>query len=147
MTNPEKSKNTDVKIRKYGHSQRSPIKIEGETRTKQSAQAETDINNIMARYIKTGHISWVNRQTPTYGISDGQTFHEAMNIVIEAQENFSELPAHIRKRFGNDPEQFLDFVTDENNKDEATRLGMLNTPLAAQEDSLPSTTEENTVPE
>ena len=70
-----------------------------------------------------------------------------MNIVIEAQENFSELPAHIRKRFGNDPEQFLDFVTDENNKDEAIRLGMLDTPLAAEEDSLPSTTGENTVPE
>ena len=138
---------TKIKIRKYGHSQRSPIKIEGETRTKQSAQAETDINNIMARYTKTGHISWVNRQTPTYGISDGQTFHEAMNIVIEAQENFSELPAHIRKRFGNDPEQFLDFVTDENNKDEAIRLGMLNIPAAAEEDSLPSSAADNTVPE
>jgi phage internal scaffolding protein len=136
-----------ITIRKFGHSQRSPIKIEGETRTKQSAQAETDINNIMARYIKTGHISWVNRQTPTYGIADGQTFHEAMNIVIEAQENFSELPAHIRKRFGNDPEQFLDFVTDENNKDEATRLGMLNIPAAAEEDSLPSSAADNTVPE
>jgi phage internal scaffolding protein len=140
-------KENSITIRKYGHSQRSPIKIEGETRTKQSAQAETDINNIMARYLKTGHISWVNRQTPTYGISDGQTFHEAMNIVCEAQENFSELPAHIRKRFGNDPAQFLDFVTDENNKDEAIRLGMLNTPAAAEEDFLPSSAAENTVPE
>ena len=71
---------TKIKIRKYGHSQRPPIKIEGEPRTKQSAQAETDIKNIMARYVKTGHISWINSQTPTYGISDGQTFHESMNI-------------------------------------------------------------------
>ena len=70
-----------------------------------------------------------------------------MNIVIEAQENFSELQTHIRKRFGNDPEQFLDFVTNENNKDEATRLGMLNIPAAAEEDSLPSSAADNKVPE
>ena len=67
--------------------------------------------------------------------------------MIEAQEKFSELPAHIRKRFGNDPIQFLDFVTDENNKDEATRLGMLKIPAAADEVSLPSSAADNTVPE
>ena len=149
MTNQEKSKNTDARplIRKYGHSQRVQTNITGETRTKVSAQAETDINNIMAKYIKTGHIAWTNRQPPQYGISDGQTFHEAMNIVIEAEENFSELPAHIRKRFGNDPQEFLNFVSDENNHNEAIKLGMIPSPAVAEETSFPSNEVDNTVPE
>ena len=134
-------------IRKYGHSQRSQIHITGETRTKVSDQAETDINNIMAKYIKTGHIGWQNRQPPQYGISDGQTFHEAMNIVIQAEENFSELPAHIRKRFGNDPAEFLNFVADEKNHNEAVKLGMIPSPAEAEEASLPSIEVDNTVPE
>jgi len=136
-----------ISIRKYGHSQRSQTHITGESRTKVSAQAETDINNIMAKYIKTGHIGWHNSQPPQYGISDGQTFHEAMNIVIQAEENFSELPANIRKRFGNDPAEFLNFVADEKNHDEAIKLGMIPSPAEAEEARLPSIEVDNTVPE
>ena len=123
-------------IRKFGHSQRSSITITGETRTKQSMLAETDINNIMAKYSQTGLINWVNRTQPSYGETDGTTYHEAMNLVLDAQEAFSELPSNIRQRFSNDPQQFLTFMGDKNNQNEAQELGLVYTPAPKIEDSL-----------
>lgn len=35
---------------------------------------------------------------------------EALNTVIEAQEQFDALPAKVRERFGNDPEAMLEFL-------------------------------------
>jgi phage internal scaffolding protein len=106
---------------------REAVKTEagGESRTKQSFKKECDINLIMAKYQKTGAITHFNKHQQNYGIADGSTFQDAMNLVCEAQEMFNDLPSSIRSRFGNDPAAFLDFVQNDENADEMARMGLI----------------------
>lgn len=106
---------------------RRPVKLSTpeETRTKQSHKDECDINNIMARYRRTGLIEAVNRNQPRYADVTGLEFRSAMEMVAQAQQLFEDMPSSVRKRFGNDPAAFLDFVNDPENRPEAVRLGLL----------------------
>lgn len=108
-------------------SKRRPVKLSTpeETRTKQSHKDECDINNIMARYRRTGLIEAVNRNQPRYADVTGLEFRTAMEMVAQAQQLFEDMPSGVRKRFGNDPAAFLDFVNDPENRPEAVRLGLL----------------------
>lgn len=97
--------------------------------TKQEFRDECDINQIMARYEKTGQLPSVNYRQPMYGdVSSLASFHDAMNTVVQAEQMFMALPAELRDRFGNDPAQMLKFLDDPENKDEAIRLGIVNAP-------------------
>ncbi|QKI28939.1 VP3 [Kummerowia striata gokushovirus] len=98
--------------------------------TKQSFRDECDINNIMRRYEATGTIDHINRRQPQYGdFSDVSSYQEAIDIVTRAEELFSELPARVRDRFNNDPNNLLEFMADPNNKDEAMELGLIAKPV------------------
>ena len=100
---------------------------EGESMTKQSFKAECDVNTIMARYQKTGVVEHANQYQGDYGNFIGvMDFHSAMNYVVEAKEMFLELPSEIRNRFGNDPGAFLEFVGNDENRDEMVKLGLIN---------------------
>ena len=46
------------------------------------------------------------------------------------------LDANVRKRFHNDPAELIDFVSDEKNRDEAVRLGLLQIPEFPKPDPL-----------
>lgn len=94
--------------------------------TDQSFAADADINTIMARYQSTGEIPLVNQAYPQFLDVTEQDFQEHMNIVAEANQLFSELPSRLRDRFGNDPAAFLGFVSDEDNRVEMARLGLLS---------------------
>ena len=45
-----------------------------------------------------------------------------MNVIVQARESFMTLPAKTRARFQNDPQQFMEFMHDENNFDEIVKL-------------------------
>lgn len=94
------------------------------SRTKQSFKAECDINTIIKRYLRTGQLDFAARHEPRYGDATGQDFQAAMLTVAKAQTMFNDLPAALRARFGNDPAQFLDFVHDDKNTEEARELGL-----------------------
>ena len=98
----------------------------GVSRTHQSMAPECDINNIMRRFEKTGVLDHLNRYEGSYGdfTAVPSDYHEAINSVMETNEMFLTLPAKIRKRFGNDPGQFLDFVQDPSNQDDMIKLGI-----------------------
>lgn len=96
----------------------------GVTRTKQSMAASCDINVLMGRYLRTGTVDHLAKHGGTYGFADSRTFHEAMNLIRKAEEMFEDLPSGVRKRFGNDPAAFLDFVGDSKNLDEMRSLGL-----------------------
>lgn len=100
------------------------IDCSGDGRAKQAMKAECDINNIMAKYVKTGAVSHFNAKGARYGDVPAVSYHEALNTVIAARELFEGLPAKIRTRFQNDPGQFLAFVQDPNNTAEAVELGL-----------------------
>lgn len=69
-----------------------------------------DINNIMARYQKTGAIDHVVKYEGQYGDVPALDFREALDKVTQAQQMFADLPSSLRDRFGHDPYEFLHFV-------------------------------------
>ncbi|AXH77094.1 MAG: internal scaffolding protein [Microviridae sp.] len=98
-------------------------------RTHQSFQAECDIRNIMSQYKRTGVVNHVTSLAGRFDdISEIPSFHEAMNVIAESKETFLQLPSSLRKRFNNDPAEFLDFVHNPDSRDEMIKLGMINPP-------------------
>lgn len=97
-----------------------------EGRTKQSHKDECDVNQIMARFQRTGAITHFNKFSPHYEDMTGFDYTEAMQQVAEAQSMFNELPSSLRDRFQHDPANFLDFVQDPANGPEARELGLLS---------------------
>ena len=105
--------------------------------TQQQFAAEADINNIIARYERTGILvdPLIDRRgEPMYGdFSNIDSFFEAQVKVARAKELFEALPAKIRDRFGHDPGRLIEFVEDEKNRDEAIELGLIERPEVNEE--------------
>ncbi len=103
------------------------------SRTQQSFRDETNINNILEKYRKTGLVEHVKNHGGKYAeLPNHEDFHHAMNLVTSAQQMFDELPAGVRAEFHNDPSQFLEFVTDEENEEEMIEMGLV-APAPARE--------------
>lgn len=97
----------------------------GVSRTKQSFKDECDINNILGNYERTGFISHVKENQGRYeDVSSGTDYREGLNVVLEAERMFMELPAPVRSKFENDPGKFLDFVSDPKNVKSMIDLGI-----------------------
>jgi len=115
-----------MKIRKFGD--RSAVKQhigEDESRTQQHMLAETDVNNIMAKYQKTGILTHVARYAGEYGDFSGvPDYKTGLEMVMAADEMFSSLPSSIRERFGNDPAKFINFATNPDNIEDLRKLGL-----------------------
>jgi len=112
----------------------------GPGKTKQSSKDESDINLILAKYKKTGIVNFVAKRQPEYMDMQSTDLHSAMNMIIASNEMFADMPSHLRKKFNNNPEQFLEFVHDPKNIDEMVKLGLAEAkepvptpPAAAQE--------------
>ena len=93
--------------------------------TDQSFREEADINTIMARYQSTGEMPVLNEGTAQWLDVTEMDFQRHMDFCIEAQGLFDDLPSDIRDRFGNDPGAFLGFVSDEKNRLEVAKMGLL----------------------
>lgn len=97
-------------------------------RTKQSFKDESDINQILAQWIKTKVPPFMDGE-PLYGdFSKGTDFQKAMNQVVDAEQDFRTLPSYIRERFKNDPARLLEFLEDDKNREEAEELGIIPKP-------------------
>lgn len=107
-----------------------------ESKTQQQYLEQSDINNIFKKYMSTGEITWTNSKIGQYAdLLDMPDYQQALNLVIDANEAFDALPSSIRDRFQNDPHQLLEFIKDPNNKEEATKLGLLKSIPEAPMDS------------
>nr|UXQ87958.1 MAG: internal scaffolding protein [Microvirus sp.] len=96
--------------------------------TKQSFKDECDITNILNQYTKTGILTHRNPNTPQYGYAPANDFREALEIVRIANDSFMELPADIRRKFNNNPNEFLEFAQNPNNRAEMADMGLLDLP-------------------
>ena len=105
--------------------------------TEQAHKEEVDINGIVRRYQRTGTFDHVAKYGGEYGDVAPTTYHEAMNVLVKADQMFEELPSNLRKRFNNSPPEFLEFVQNADNYDEAKELGLLQ-PGAERPASLPA---------
>lgn len=95
---------------------------DGEDMTQQSDKDDSDINIMMVKYGASGRLPQVLQQ-PLYGdFTNVSTYKEAAEMVRAAKEAFMEVPAEIRERFNNDPQQFIDFSTDPKNIDELVKM-------------------------
>ncbi len=97
------------------------------SRTQQSFKDETDINSIMAKYQKTGLIDHVNEHGAHYGEQPAaDDYHAAMNMVASTSSLFSELPSSVRDEFDNDPALFLEYISDEERRNELLKTKKIN---------------------
>lgn len=107
------------------------LKCEDPSLTQQQFAEESDINFIADKFKLTGEMPQV-LDLPQYGdftgIFDFQTAH---NSVIEANKQFMTLPAKMRARFDNNPQKLLEFLENEENRDEAIFLGLVKRPEEA----------------
>jgi len=96
-----------------------------ETRTMQEFKEESDINTIIRLFgIGENPVipqNWITDIDISEEVEDYQT---AMNILVNAKNQFMSLPAELRSRFSNDPAQFVSFVSDNTNFDEMVKLGL-----------------------
>jgi len=92
-------------------------------KTDHSQAKECDVNLIVNRFMKTGVLP--QAREGIYGdFSDVPDYMTAMGIIKNAEEQFAGLTAPVRKRFGNDPAEFLGFCNDPRNKEEMVKLGL-----------------------
>ena len=111
-------------------SNESGLACEEPSLTQQHFKDETDINNILRQFNITGLLP-EQPLSPRYGDFTGiGDYHSALNAVIAAEDKFLALPANLRARFENDPAQLIAFLSDENNRSEAEKLGLLEIPKA-----------------
>lgn len=97
------------------------------SRAVQEMEVESNINTIVERFGLTG-VMPVGMKLPSYedfSSCEVFDFRSAVEAVHEAEVTFMSMPAAVRERFNNDPQQFLVFVTDEKNLPEMEKLGLL----------------------
>lgn len=93
----------------------------------QSARDETDINTIVKRFGLSGKLP-ENVVAPSYGdFTEVVDFQTAMNAIVDAERAFMLMPADVRRRFGNDPQLFVEFCSDDQNLEEMKKLGLVVT--------------------
>lgn len=99
--------------------------LDSPSKTLQSHSDECDVNKIIASLDMNGFLQGARSSTPAYfDVSQATDYHSALNNVMAAQDAFFALDAHIRKRFNNDPGEFVDFFNDPANAEEAVSLGL-----------------------
>ena len=120
----------DPKRKVYKPFERGPYKRNvcfGESMTQQHFKDQCDINHMMKKYQKTGILGDPNRPMPRFGdFSGSMDFHEANNRVVEALQQFNDLPGELKKRFRHDPGELIDFLENEENREEAIKLGLVD---------------------
>jgi len=107
--------------------------VTGEVTPSLTVQADMpacDLNTIMAQYERSGLTGFEDRMASGafVDLASMPTYREAQDIIAQANDAFASLPASLRKRFSNDPAEFLSFFDDPANLDEAVRLGLATLP-------------------
>ena len=116
-------------------SNESGVACEEPSLAQQHFKDECDINNILRQFNITGLLP-ENTLSPRYGDFSGIVdYHSALNAVIAAENEFEALPAQLRARFQNDPEQLINFIEDESNREEAINLGLIDRKASGNEPS------------
>lgn len=85
---------------------------------------DTDINKLMERYTVTGELPQLTTPPLQGDFTNVLSYQDALNLMREAQASFDAMPARIRNRFDNDPAQFVDFFSNEANRDEIRQMGL-----------------------
>ncbi len=94
---------------------RKQVKRYTDGRTKQSFRNECDINLIMQRAAQGGTITHLAKHQGTYSDYSDYDFFEETQKLTKGREVFDDLPAEIRREFGQSPAAFFEYVNDPEN--------------------------------
>jgi phage internal scaffolding protein len=98
-------------------------------RCKQSHKDQCDINRIIKNHDRNGLLDHVNTAVANYGdYTEVNEYQVNLNMIKDAQASFDELPAHVRKRFVNDPGAFFEFASNPDNLDSMVEMGLAISP-------------------
>lgn len=91
----------------------------------QSFKDDVDINVMLEKFKVTG-VMPSGVVMPTYGDFSGVSdYRSAVEAITKANNAFMDMPANVRNRFDNDPQKFLEFCANPENRAEAERLGLV----------------------
>ena len=106
-------------------SDESGLRCDDPSLTKQEFKEDADINVIVRRFNVTGQLPQ-GVVAPVYQDFEGVfDFQSAMNVLAAAESAFMAMPAEVRYRFHNNPHEFVQFCSDDANRAEAERLGLV----------------------
>jgi phage internal scaffolding protein len=115
----------------YSEKDRVQVETVGESLTQQHFEKEQDVRNIIKAYDRTGLITNVARGVAQYGdYSEVNEYREALDMIMNANASFSELPAQIRQMFDNDAGAFFEFATNPANEEKMVELGLKEAPVS-----------------
>lgn len=119
-----------IEVRSNGTKRVATPKSEEPSLTQQQFKKDCDVNNIIAKYKKTGSVTHIrNRVEGVYAdLTNIPSYDEALQQIIHANNTFNELPALVRARFANDPQQLINFLQDPENVEESIKLGLRERP-------------------
>jgi phage internal scaffolding protein len=107
-------------------SEESGLECKDPSLAQQHMKDECDINILVERFGVTGSMP-VAPIEPSYGDFSGVgDYHTALNKIRAADEAFMALPAKIRAKFDHDPNALLNFLQNEENRDEAIQIGLID---------------------
>lgn len=102
------------------------------TLTQQNMRDSTDINVMMERFGITGQIPVLNEIPMQGDFTNITDFQSAMQQLTKSQNVFMTLPADMREKFHNNPHEFLDFTSKEENRTAMRDMGLLKPEPAPQ---------------
>ena len=112
---------------------RDTDKLNGKSadRCKPEFHKATRIEAIMKKALRTGLVDV--RQDAVYGdFSSGNDFLTTQNRIIQMNQYFDSLPSETRDFFANSPHNYLNWILDPKNADQAVQMGLLK-PKASPE--------------
>lgn len=136
-----------MEIRSRFDQKRIPVTLSCKApgRTKSEFRESCDINYILDKYQKTSSLPTMKKEALYGDFATAPQYQESLNIILEAENQFQALDAKVRKRFHNDPAEFLEFTADPENSKEMIKLGLQIAPEIIPEiiSTPPSEHEEN----
>ena len=113
-------------------SNESGLRCEDASLTQQHQKDQADINFIVEQFNVTGILP-AAPVSPQFGDFSGiGDYQSALNAIMAMEDEFMALPANVRARFENDPEKLLDFMSNDKNREEAIKLGLINPIIQAE---------------
>ncbi len=107
-------------------SEESGLTCKDPSLAQQHMKDECDINVLVERFGVTGSMP-VAPIEPSYGDFSGVgDYHTALNKIKAADEAFMALPAKIRAKFDHDPNALLNYLQNEENREEAIQIGLID---------------------
>ncbi len=112
---------------KHGKPEERQYKLHG--KTKQSQKDECDINMLLERYQRNASLGHLEKYGGQYGNYAEYDFENHVTKIAEMNTIFEQLPAEVKKDFGQSTNKFFEFVT---NPENAERLPELLPEIANQ---------------